>query len=32
MNLKNLDIVTEQIVMFEGEYEAVVRAKSEGAK
>jgi hypothetical protein len=29
MNAKNLDIVTEQIVMFEGEYEAVMRAKSQ---
>jgi regulator of replication initiation timing len=29
MNAKNLDIVTEQLVMFEGEYEAVVRAKSQ---
>lgn len=28
MNAKNLDIVTEQLVMFEGEYEAVARAKS----
>lgn len=28
MNAKNLDIVTEQLVMFEGEYEAVLRAKS----
>jgi hypothetical protein len=28
MNQKNLDIVTEQLVMFEGEYEAVVRAQA----
>jgi hypothetical protein len=28
MNLKNLDIVTEQLVMFEGEFEAVVRAQA----
>lgn len=28
MNLRNLDIVTEQLVMFEGEHEAVARAKS----
>jgi hypothetical protein len=28
MNHKNLDIVTEQLVMFEGEFEAVVRAKT----
>ena len=28
MNQKNLDIVTEQLVMFEGEYEAVARAQS----
>lgn len=28
MNTRNLEIVTEQLVMFEGEYEAVVRAKS----
>jgi hypothetical protein len=27
MNQKNLDIVTEQLVMFEGEYEAVARAQ-----
>jgi regulator of replication initiation timing len=27
MNMRNLDIVTEQIVMFEGEYEQVVAAK-----
>ncbi len=32
MNLKNLDIVTEQLVMFEGEYEAVSRAKAGEAK
>ena len=28
MNQKNLDIVTEQLVMFEGEYEAVSRAQT----
>ncbi len=28
MNHKNLDIVTEQLVMFEGEFEAVVRAQA----
>ena len=28
MNHKNLDIVTEQLVMFEGEYEAVARAQA----
>jgi hypothetical protein len=28
MNQKNLDIVTEQLVMFEGEFEAVARAQS----
>jgi hypothetical protein len=28
MNTKNLDIVTEQLVMFESEYEAVVRAQT----
>lgn len=28
MNNRNLDIVTEQITMFEGEYDAVLRAKS----
>jgi hypothetical protein len=28
MNQKNLDIVTEQLVMFEGEYEAVARAQA----
>ncbi len=28
MNARNLEIVTEQLVMFEGEYEAVVRAKA----
>jgi hypothetical protein len=28
MNQKNLDIVTEQLGMFEGEYEAVVRAQA----
>lgn len=28
MNLKNLDIVTEQLVMFESEFEAVVRAQA----
>ncbi|HEY8077075.1 MAG TPA: hypothetical protein VIF62_23270 [Labilithrix sp.] len=31
MNTKNLDIVTEQLVMFEGEYEAVARAQTQGA-
>ena len=31
MNQKNLDIVTEQLVMFEGEYEAVVRAQAGSA-
>jgi len=31
MNAKNLDIVTEQLVMFEGEYEAVVRAQTQGS-
>jgi hypothetical protein len=30
MNAKNLDIVTEQLVMFESEYEAVARAKASG--
>lgn len=29
MNARNLEIVTEQLVMFEGEYEAVVAAKSQ---
>ena len=29
MNLKNLDVVTEQLVMFEGEYEAVFSSKSQ---
>lgn len=29
MNTKNLEIVTEQLVMFEGEYEAVVAAKAQ---
>jgi len=29
MNTKNLDIVIEQLVMFEGEFEAVVRAKAQ---
>lgn len=29
MNTKNLDIVNEQIVMFEGEYEAVLRARAQ---
>lgn len=29
MNSKNLDIVNEQLVMFEGEYEAVVAAKAQ---
>lgn len=28
MNQRNLDIVTEQLVMFEGEFEAVVRAQT----
>jgi len=28
MNVRNLDIVTEQLVMFEGEFEAVMRAKN----
>lgn len=28
MNAKNLDVVTEQLVMFESEYEAVARAKA----
>lgn len=28
VNSKNLDIVTEQLVMFEGEYEAVLRTKN----
>lgn len=31
MNARNLDIVTEQLVMFEGEYEAVLRAKKESS-
>lgn len=31
MNQKNLDIVTEQLVMFEGEFEAVVRAQATSA-
>ncbi len=31
MNTKNLDVVTEQLVMFEGEYEAVVRAQAPAA-
>ena len=31
MNTKNLDVVTEQLVMFEGEYEAVVRAQAQSA-
>lgn len=31
MNTNNLEIVTEQLVMFEGEYEAVVAAKSQAA-
>ena len=30
MNAKNLDIVSEQLVMFESEYEAVARAKAGG--
>ena len=29
MNTKNLEVVTEQLVMFEGEYEAVVTAKTQ---
>lgn len=29
MNAKNLDVVTEQLVMFEGEYEAVVKARAQ---
>jgi hypothetical protein len=29
MNAKNLDIVTEQLVMFESEYDAVSRAKAQ---
>lgn len=32
MNARNLDIVTDQLVMFEGEYEAVARAKASAAK
>ena len=32
MNTRNLEIVTEQLVMFEGEYEAVVAAKAQAAK
>jgi hypothetical protein len=28
MNQRNLDIVTDQLVMFEGEFEAVVRAQA----
>jgi hypothetical protein len=32
MNQKNLDIVTEQLVMFEGEYEAVARAQQAWSK
>lgn len=31
MNLKNLEVVTEQLVMFEGEYEAVANARREAA-
>lgn len=31
MNAKNLDIVTEQLVMFEGEYEAVLRARAQSS-
>jgi hypothetical protein len=31
MNTKNLEIVTEQIVMFEGEYQAVVTARTQGS-
>ncbi|MBX3232279.1 MAG: hypothetical protein KIT84_21890 [Labilithrix sp.] len=31
MNAKNLDVVTEQLVMFESEYEAVVAAKAQNA-
>jgi hypothetical protein len=29
MNAKNLDIVSEQLAMFESEYEAVARAKAQ---
>lgn len=32
MNSKNLDIVNEQLVMFEGEYEAVVQSKAQAPK
>ncbi len=32
MNTKNLEIVTEQLVMFEGEYEAVVQAQAASAQ
>jgi hypothetical protein len=32
MNAKNLDIVTEQLVMFEGEYEAVLNARAQAAQ
>jgi hypothetical protein len=31
MNVRNLDIVTEQLVMFEGEFEAVVRAQAQSS-
>lgn len=31
MNTKNLEVVTEQLVMFEGEFEAVVRIRSQSA-
>jgi hypothetical protein len=30
MNTRNLDIVSEQLVMFEGEYEAVQRSRAQG--
>jgi hypothetical protein len=30
MNTKNLEIVTEQLVMFEGEFEAVINARAQG--
>ena len=32
MNAKNLEIVTEQLVMFEGEYEAVIRARTQASQ
>jgi hypothetical protein len=31
MNTRNLEIVTEQLATFEGEYEAVVNAKAQAA-